>query len=139
MKHNFRELKIWQRGIELSVMIYEISNDFPAEERYGLCSQLRRASVSVPSNIAEGSSRNSQKEFIHYLSIASGSCAEVETQLEIAKRLGFVNEVQLATPLNETREIQKMIHSFSASIESKLLRKIKNQITDKLQIFIGFF
>ncbi|MFM9984787.1 MAG: four helix bundle protein [Flavobacteriales bacterium] len=139
MKHNFRELKIWQRGIELSVMIYEISNDFPSEERYGLCSQLRRASVSVPSNIAEGSSRNSQKEFIHYLSIASGSCAEVETQLEIAKRLGFVNEAQLATPLNETREIQKMIYSFSASIESKLLKKIKNQITDKLQIFIGFF
>jgi four helix bundle protein len=139
MKHNFRELKIWQRGIELSVMIYEISNDFPSEERYGLCSQLRRASVSVPSNIAEGSSRNSQKEFIHYLSIASGSCAEVETQLEIAKRLGFVNEAQLANPLNETREIQKMIHSFSASIESKLLRKIKNQITDKLQILIGLF
>ncbi len=139
MKHNFRELKIWQRGIELSVMIYEISNNFPSEERYGLCSQLRRAGVSVPSNIAEGSSRNSPKEFIHYLSIASGSCAEVETQLEIAKRLGFVNEEQLTTPLTETREIKKMIHSFSSSSENKLLKKIKNQITDKLQTFLGLF
>lgn len=139
MKHNFRELKIWQRGIELSVMIYEISNNFPSEERFGLCSQLRRAGVSVPSNIAEGSSRNSPKEFVRYLSIASGSCAEVETQLEIAKRLGFVNEEQLASPLNETREIQKMIHSFSSSIENKLIKKIKNQITDKLQTFLGLF
>lgn len=139
MKHNFRELKIWQRGIELSVMINEISNNFPSEERFGLCSQLRRAGVSVPSNIAEGSSRNSPKEFVRYLSIASGSCTEVETQLEIAKRLGFVNEEQLASPLNETREIQKMIHSFSSSIENKLIKKIKNQITDKLQTFLGLF
>lgn len=139
MKHNFRELKIWQRGVELSVMIYEISNNFPEEERYGLSNQLRRASVSVPSNIAEGSSRNSPKEFIHYLSIASGSCAEVETQLEISKRLGFVTDQELEKPLNEVLEIQKMIHSFSASIESKLLKKIKNQITDKLQIFMSFF
>jgi four helix bundle protein len=85
----FQELKIWQRGRELVREIYRVTSDFPTEERYGLCSQLRRSAVSIPSNIAEGYARQHSKEFQQYLFIAIGSCAELETQIIIANDLGF--------------------------------------------------
>ncbi len=96
---NYRELEVWQKGLDLVVLIYRETARFPREEIYGLTNQLRRASVSIPSNIAEGQGRRSTKEFLHHLSIARGSALEVQTQLEIAKRLQYLTEDQ-ATELD---------------------------------------
>ncbi len=87
-----KDLDVWKAGIELSVQLYEITTHFPKEEIYGLTSQLRRSGISVPSNIAEGAARNSDKEFIQFLYIALGSLAEVETQVIIGKRLGYLKD-----------------------------------------------
>lgn len=87
----FKELEIWQLGIDLVTNVYKITRTFPREEIYGLSSQMRRCAISVPSNIAEGSARNSVKEFIQFLSISLGSIAELETQLIIAKNLNYIN------------------------------------------------
>lgn len=88
---SFRNLKVWQKGIELVKEVYRITNSFPREERYGLSSQIRRAVVSVPSNIAEGFRRRYNKEYKQFLNIALGSCAELETQTFIAKELGYID------------------------------------------------
>ena len=85
-------LEVWQKAIDFVVMIYDKTKNFPADERLVLTSQLRRAAVSVPANIAEGAARQSDKEFVHFLSVAQGSCSEVETELLIAKKLGFLSE-----------------------------------------------
>ncbi|MEO6922195.1 MAG: four helix bundle protein, partial [Bryocella sp.] len=89
---SFRDLIVWNRGIEVCVGVYEVTRGFPKEELYGLTSQLRRAAVSVPSNIAEGSGRKSSGEFIQFLGIARGSNYEVQTQLHISRKLGFGDE-----------------------------------------------
>jgi len=93
--HNYRELKIWHKAIELSAEIYKLVADFPSDEKFGIVSQLRRASVSVPSNIAEGSRRKSQKEFAHYLSMSLGSLFEIETQLTISNRIKHIDNKNL--------------------------------------------
>ena len=87
---SYRDLEVWQRGMDLAVQVYAASRAFPEEERYGLTAQLRRAAISVPSNIAEGWGRHARKEFQRFLKIARGSLAEVETQLMLAHRLGYV-------------------------------------------------
>ena len=84
---SFRDLRVWQAGIELVLAVYELTSKFPRHEVYGLSSQMQRAAVSVPSNIAEGHTRESTKEYLQHLSIAQASLAELETQLEIAKQL----------------------------------------------------
>ena len=90
----FRELVAWQRGIELVEQVYASSRGWPADERFGLVAQVRRAAVSVPSNIAEGNARTGTRAFLHHVSIAFGSLAEVETHVVIAKRLGFLDKGQ---------------------------------------------
>jgi four helix bundle protein len=100
--HNFRNLKIWQESIVLAEKIYIVTSQFPETEKYGLTNQMRRCSVSIPSNIAEGSSRTSEKEFKHFLSISLGSAFELFTQLELANRLGMVDR-------NQTTEISELI------------------------------
>jgi four helix bundle protein len=114
--HNYRELKIWQNSIELSEKIYSITLAFPNEEKFGLSSQLRRASVSVPSNIAEGTSRKSDKEFNHFLSISLGSLFEIETQLTIASRVGYLSEIELEKLNSTVKQLIKMIMSFRKSV-----------------------
>jgi four helix bundle protein len=89
---SFRDLRVWQTGIELVKCIYELTSKFPRSELYALASQMQRAAVSVPSNIAEGHARESTKEYLQHLSIAQASLAELETQLEIAKQLNYVSE-----------------------------------------------
>jgi four helix bundle protein len=86
---NYKDLLVWQKGIALVKLIYQITQTFPAEEKFGLVSQMRRAAVSIPSNIAEGQARHSTGEFVQFLSHAEGSVAELETQLIIAVELGF--------------------------------------------------
>lgn len=92
--HRYRDLKFWIDSKELSVWIYRITAEFPNAEKFGIVDQMRRASVSIPSNIAEGSSRNSNKDFKRFLSYSMGSAYELETQLEISKELGFSSEAE---------------------------------------------
>jgi four helix bundle protein len=99
---SFRDLRVWQAGIDLVRNVYELSSSFPRSEAYGLSSQMQRAAVSIPSNIAEGHARESTKEYLQHLSIAQASLAELETQLEIAKQLNYISEEEA------TRLLEKM-------------------------------
>ena len=114
---NFQDLEIWKRGIKLVENIYTATRSFPKEEIYGLSSQLRRAAVSVPSNIAEGFSRASSNEFEQFLYISRGSSSEVATQLIIAKNLNYIIDKKAEILLKETEEISKMTMS--------LIKKLK--------------
>ena len=89
---NYRDLDIWQRAVNIAVLVYQLTNDFPQSELYGLTSQMRRSAVSIASNIAEGHSRSS-REFVQFLSIARGSVSELETQIEIASRIGLLPDM----------------------------------------------
>lgn len=106
--NNYKELKLWQRSVDLAVKIYESTTSFPKEEMYGLTSQIKRSAVSVPSNIAEGAGRNTKKDFNNFLGISTGSSCELETQLIIASRVGFLDNTSLQVLQNEITEIQKM-------------------------------
>lgn len=112
--HRFKELEIWKKSRQFCFDIYTVTSDFPADEKFGLTNQLRRASVSIPSNIAEGSSRNSQKDFSRFLEIAIGSAYEIETQLLIASDLGFIKADALNNLTNNLEEIIKMTSRFRA-------------------------
>ncbi|WP_261381038.1 four helix bundle protein [Mucilaginibacter pallidiroseus] len=105
-------MKIWNKAIDFSVDIYKASSNFPADERFGLTSQLRRAAISIPSNIAEGAGRNSNKEFCNFLGIAKGSSYEVQTQLVIANKLGLLQIDVLNELLRQIEELQKMNYAF---------------------------
>ncbi len=114
--HNFKELRVWQKSIDLTVEIYNVLSVFPNDENFGLISQMKRASVSVPSNIAEGASRNSNKEFKHFLSISLGSIFELETQLIISNKLGLISN-EISQQLNDKiTDIQKMIFALEKTI-----------------------
>lgn len=114
--HNYRELKIWQQGVALASKVYELTSTFPADEKYGLSSQLKRASVSISSNIAEGSGRNSDKDFQNFLGYAYGSLCEVDTQLQIAVNLNFVKPDEIKELLSEIDELQRMIYGFRKNL-----------------------
>ena len=107
----YQDLIVWQKALDLVEMVYQATRTFPTEELYGLTNQLRRAVVAIPSNIAEGHARNSTKEFHRFLSISKGSLAEVETQLLIAHRLGYLSTDQLGHILSLQVEINKMTNS----------------------------
>ncbi|ESU28258.1 hypothetical protein FLJC2902T_16060 [Flavobacterium limnosediminis JC2902] len=115
--HQFKELGIWKKSRVFCSDIYSITTSFPNEEKFGLTNQLRRASVSIPSNIAEGSSRNSNKDFSRFLEIAIGSAYEVETQLIIASDLGFIDSEKLFLLSNQLNEIIKMISRFRSTLK----------------------
>ncbi|MFT7157597.1 MAG: four helix bundle protein [Parvicella sp.] len=110
--HNYKELNIWKKSFEIAQDIYLISQDFPQNENYGLTSQIRRCAVSVPSNIAEGSSRKSDKDFCRFLEIALGSSFELQTQLELAIVVLKINNQNIDKVLNNINENQKMIRGF---------------------------
>ncbi len=109
MGMSYRDLKVWQRSMELSVAIYDLTRKFPPDELYGLTSQLRRAAVSIASNLAEGYGRASRPEFRRFVAIARGSALEVETQLMLACRLGFVSQARMKAAQGATEEIAKML------------------------------
>ena len=117
---SYRDLIVWQKSMQLVTEIYLLTKDFPKEEIYGLTSQIKRAVISVPSNIAEGQGRDSTKEFIHHLSIAYGSLMEVETQLQIAVNLNFVEQTKINEMYSRTAEISRMINGLSRSLQNKL-------------------
>jgi four helix bundle protein len=111
MVKSYKDLVAWQRSIELSIAIYRLSAAFPVEERYGLTSQLRRAGVSIPSNIAEGYGRGSRKDYKQFLAIARGSTLEVQTQLVIANELGYCSLTALNQAQSLSEEVSKMLYS----------------------------
>lgn len=125
--HNLKELKIWSKAVELSVEVYKATAYFPKEEIYGLTAQIRRAAVSIPSNISEGAGRNSDKEFIHFLGIANGSPYELQTQLLIANKLNLIKSEALDPLLIGLEEIQKMTYTFQNKLHNRVLDKIKMQ------------
>ena len=114
MAKDYRELIVWQKAMELVEVVYRLMRVFPADERFRLCDQLSRAVVSIPSNIAEGNGRESKAEYARFLGIARGSLHEVETQLEIAKRLGYVDDLSDVSGL--ISEIARMLISIIAKL-----------------------
>lgn len=116
---SYRDLQVWQRGVDLTERIYQATQPFPPDERFGLVAQLRRAAVSIPSNIAEGWGRMSTAEFIRFLSIAHGSLTEVETQIIVSRRLGFIDESVKRRILDETTVERKMLRALIRSLEQQ--------------------
>ena len=108
---NYRELIVWQKAMDLVEEVYSLTKLLPQEELYGLSNQLRRAVISISSNIAEGNSRHTAQEYKRFLSIARGSMSEVETQLEICLRLDYLNKTQIGNALKLCGEIGKMLNS----------------------------
>lgn len=114
--HNFRELHVWKKAIELAKYIYHVTATFPENEKFGMVAQLRRASVSIPSNIAEGCGRNGQNELKHFLSIALGSAYELETQMILSREFDFITEEKKEQIIQNIQEVQKMIIGLHKSI-----------------------
>ncbi len=112
MPHNFRKLDIWIDGVDLADKVYSMTSSFPTEERFGLTSQMQRAVVSVPSNIAEGSAKDSDKDFCRFLGISLGSLYELETQLEIAHRRSYMEEAVYSDMLEKIIGLQRRIFAF---------------------------
>jgi four helix bundle protein len=112
----YRDLVVWQKAMDLVVEIYRLCQSFPAAERYGLVSQMQRAVVSIPSNIAEGHARKSSGAFVNHLSIAAGSLAELETQIMLSERLGFCNKEISSSLLARTDEIGRMLTGLKTSL-----------------------
>ena len=108
-------LDVWRRSIEFAESVYKITGSFPKSEEYGLGSQLRRAAISIPSNIAEGAARKTKREFIQFLYIASGSASEIDTQLNLAHRLGYLSGETKSSLDRELEVISKMISSLIRS------------------------
>ncbi len=117
--HNYRELKIWQRSMDFAVKVYEVSTDFPKEERYGLTSQLRRSVISVPSNISEGAGRGTNNPFRVFLEYAMGSINEAQSQIELAFRIHYVPKENYEYLMNEALQIYKMILKFYNTLIDK--------------------
>ena len=116
---SYKDLLIWQKGIDIVFMTYKLVSSFPKEEVYALSSQIKRSSVSIPSNIAEGYGRQSTQSYIQFIKIARGSLCELETQLLIAQKLNFINDDNLFLELtNQITEESKMINSFLNKLES---------------------
>ena len=108
--HSYKELIVWQKAMDLSVSIYELARMLPSEEKYGLISQMRRAAVSIPTNIAEGRYRSTKKDYMHFLRISYGSGAELETLMELVRRLKIVNEESCKKSSGLLNEVMKMLN-----------------------------
>jgi|FLYL01.1.fsa_nt_gi four helix bundle protein len=116
---NYKELEVWQQGVELAVKVYQQTRTLPAEEKFGLTSQIQRAATSIPANIAEGWGRGSTKEYIQFLRVARGSLMELETHLILAARLGYFSPERLAALQKEVEVLGKRINSLIRSLGSR--------------------
>ncbi len=116
---SYRDLEVWKKSIDWVELIYNVSNRFPRDEKFGLTSQIRRAAVSVPANIAEGAARTGTGEFLQFLSVASGSLAEVETFLILAERLGYLPEADRQVLETKADEISRMLGGLKRSLRSR--------------------
>ena len=118
--HRFKELKIWQAGIELTLEVYKLTESFPEEEKFGLISQLKRAAVSIPSNIAEGAGRGTNRDFSRFLDLAIGSCNELQTQLILSGNLGYLSEENVERIEQQILEIKNMTFRFKQKLNQSL-------------------
>ena len=116
--HNYKELTVWTKSVALATDIYRATSEYPTSELYGITSQMRRCSVSISSNIAEGAGRSSDKDFARFLHVANGSSYELETQLIISKNLSYLNETEFKLLNNSLVEIQKILYTLIKRIES---------------------
>ena len=114
---SFRDLRVWQAGIDLVEQVYHLTETFPKQEVYGLTSQIQRAAVSIPSNIAEGHTREHSKEYLHYLSIAQSSLAELETQLEITARLKYILPEELGQILDDAASLGRQLYALRNALK----------------------
>lgn len=117
-KHNFKNLIVWQKSVDLAVKVYQLTKSFPAEEKFGITSQMRRASVSVPSNIAEGTAKSTSKAFSNSLGTSLCESYELETQAIIAQRVGLFTDEVYSDLENDISEVQRMINSFLDNVEA---------------------
>jgi len=115
----FEKLDVWQKAVEYAELIYEVTKTFPAEEKFGLMSQLRRSAVSVSSNIAEGSSRSSDTDLARFIEIAYGSLLESVSELEIAKRQGFLSGKMFETAYKKAEDLARMLSGFRRSVKKR--------------------
>lgn len=118
MIKSYQDLIVWQKSMDLAVAVYTATKSFPKEETYGLTSQIRRAVVSISSNIAEGGSRNTVGEFVQFLGISKGSIAELETQIILANRLGYLTDVQKDELISACNEVSKMLMALAKSLKN---------------------
>ena len=123
MLRNYKELKVWQKAYTLCLQIYGVTKHYPVEERFGLSSQVRRAGVSVPSNIAEGYGRKSTREYVQFLYVSYGSICEIETQLLLAKDLHYLKEISFVELNSILREVERMLKALIRSLEKKMEKK----------------
>ncbi len=117
---SYQDLKVWQKGMEIAAAVYKLTESFPRHEMYGLTGQMRRAAVSIPSNIAEGHARQSTREFLHHVSFAQGSTAELETQLLLCQQIGFSKEPDIKHILDLCNESGKMLRSLQRALQRHL-------------------
>jgi four helix bundle protein len=117
----YDDLIVWQRAMDLVEAVYKCSEQFPRKEMFGLTSQVRRAAVAIPSNIAEGQGRRTTRDFLHFLSIARGSLQDVETQILVGRRLNYINDEQNSTILSLVAEIGRLINALIGSLERRAL------------------
>jgi four helix bundle protein len=118
MIKNYKDLIVWQKSMEVALEVYKLTEKFPKSEIFGSVNQMRRSAFSISSNIAEGWARKSSGNYLQFLSIASGSAAELETQLILTQRLGYGDEITYERILNLLLEVQKMLNSFRSKIKS---------------------
>jgi four helix bundle protein len=116
----YKELVVWQKAFRLCTRAYELSRQFPGDERFGLTAQVRRAAASVPSNIAEGYNRGATREYVRFLWIANASLAELETQLMLAAEMGFAGSEEVSLLLEAVEEIERMLRALIRSLEQKV-------------------
>ena len=117
MKRSHRDLRAWQKAIDLVSAVYKFTQDFPEYERYGLVGQMRRAAVSVPANIAEGAARNSTKELLHFLSISCGSLSELDTLVSVSEKLGYVKNGKSLQ--NQIDDVSGLVMGLAASLRRR--------------------
>lgn len=117
MEKPHKRLEVWKKSMELALDVYRVTKDFPVEERYGLISQMRRAAVSIPSNIAEGAARDTRQEFAHFLHIAQASLSELDTQLDLSQALGYITNEFLASMQSLMESVDKMLTGLIKSLK----------------------
>ena len=116
---DYRDLRVWRSAMDLTVAVYRVTSKFPRHETYGLGGQLQRAAVSVPSNIAEGHTREHTKEFLNHISMARGSLAELQTQIEIAQRLGYIEREQSEQTLNDAMTLGRQLSALRNALSKR--------------------
>ncbi|MGM9517897.1 MAG: four helix bundle protein [Acidaminococcus sp.] len=119
MNYSYKNLSVWQRAMDLALLIYQLTEAFPKSEMYGLANQMRRAAVSIASNIAEGRSRGTDKDFIYFLYISRGSCTELETQLLLSERVGYLDLKSREEACEVCDEVNRKLSKLIRSIQSK--------------------